>query len=554
MHYSRLIKLTSLILLFAGFFGIGCGHSSPDAMITNDSTMSLSSSAFSNTSSIPVTYYYNDGTMGPDYKNYSPPLQWSGTPASAKSQVILSWCDTDGTSNWVLYIPGSSASSLIENASALGSLPAGSIQGKNRYGTNIYAGPYPYSDSENYTYVFAVFALDTELSVSASSTMSDVQSAMDGHIIGSGYITGNSSRMTLTTTAFTDGGAIPIEYACPISSSGSYYDDDYINTNSNPDLAWSNAPSNTRSFTLIVEDQDGNANWIVYNIAAINTFIPEGGDNSRPHPPGSTFGTNDVDIIDYIGPNPDSGQLVTYYFRLYALDTILDEQTLGHAYKDQILAAMQGHIISEAYVSGKFIKLELNSTGRTYTSLMYKGESYDDYVWFNDYIYPLNPPYESENPPFTWNASGIPSGAVSMVFLGTKMKGYPNAPSPIEDETKTWVLYIPQIDAYQNCIFENTSWDRTQFPGNWVQGETDRSDPDNWQDRGYDGFVYYANSVGIPHPYRFGLYVLASTLGIATADIKNATYDQVIEAMKSATILNKAFAGGYYLNGLPLEP
>jgi Raf kinase inhibitor-like YbhB/YbcL family protein len=542
MHYSRLIKLTSLILLFAGFYGIGCGHSSPDAMITNDSTMSLYSTAFSNTSSIPVTYYYNDGSFSTDYKNYSPPLQWSGTPASAKSQVILAWCDTDGTSNWVLYMPGSSASSLIENASALGSLPAGSIQGKNRYGTNLYAGPYPYSDEESYDYVFAVFALDTELSVSTSSSMSDVQSAMDGHIIGSGYISGNSSRMTLTTTGFTDGGSIPVKYTRPRPEDPSYYSWDYTNANANPDLTWSNAPSNTRSFTLIVEDQDGNANWIVYNIAAINTFIPEGGDNARPHPPGSTFGTNYRGIIDYSGPNPDSGLLITYYFRLYALDVVLDEQTLGYATRDEILAAMQGHIINEATISGKFIKLELNSAGRTYSSF------YDEYVWDNEYLYPGGP--GSINPPFTWNSSGIPAGAVSMVFLGTKMKDYF---SPITDDTKTWVLYIPQIDPYLYRIDEYISW-TVRIPGNWIQGATDRSDPENWQDRGYDGFVYYEDSEGVPHPYRFGLYVLASTLGIATADIRNATYDTVIAAMENATILNKAFAGGYYLNELPPVP
>jgi Raf kinase inhibitor-like YbhB/YbcL family protein len=536
MHYSRLIKLTSSILLFAGFFGIGCGHSSPDSMVTNDSTMSLFSTAFSNTNSIPVTYYYNDGTLGPDFKNYSPPLQWTGTPASAKSQVILAWCDTDGSSNWVLYMPGSSASSLIENASALGNLPTGSIQGKNRYGTNVYAGPYPYSDEESYDYVFVVFALDTELSVSSSSTMSDVQSAMDGHIIGSGYITGNSSRMTLTTTAFTDGGAIPVKYAY-ITSSISVYSSDYFDYNSNPDLTWSNAPSNTRSYALIVEDQDGNVNWIVYNIAAINTFIPEGGDNARPHPPGSTFGTNDYDVIDYIGPIAASGQLMTYYFRLYALDTVLDEQTLGHAYKDQIVSAMQGHIISEASVSGKFIKLELNSTGRTYS------QTYHEYVWDNKYYY--SDPMDSINPPFTWNSSGIPTGAVSMVLLGTKMDNY-----NVADGTKTWVLYIPQIDPYLYSITEGCSWDRELFPGNWVQAMTDRSEESDAPNFGYDGFVYYSNSTGVPHPYRFGLYVLASTLGITYSD----TYDTVMTALESATILNKAFAGGYYLNELPVEP
>ncbi|HEY9159937.1 MAG TPA: YbhB/YbcL family Raf kinase inhibitor-like protein [Desulfomonilia bacterium] len=533
MHYLKLIKLSSLILLFAGFFGIGCGHSSPDAMITNDSNMSLFSSAFSNAGSIPVTYCYNDGSSGPDFKNYSPPLQWTGTPASAKSQVILAWCDNDGSSNWVLYMPGSSAASLVENASASGSLPAGSIQGKNRYGTNLYAGPYPYSDVESYDYVFAVFALDSELSVSSSSTMADVQSAMNGHIIGSGYITGSSTRMILTSNGLSDGGAIPVKYAY-LTSSNSLYSSDYYNYNSNPDFTWSNAPSNTRSFTLIVEDQDGNTNWIVYNIAAINTSIPEGSDNARPNPPGSTFGTNDYDIIDYIGPTPASGQLMTYYFRLYALDTVLDEQALGHAYKDQILAAMQGHIISEASISGKFIRLELNSTGRTYS------DAYHEYIWDNDYYY--RGIFSSINPPFTWNSSGIPAGAVSMVLLGTKMVNY-----NVADATKTWVLYIPQINPHLYSITEGCSWDRGLFPGNWVQAMTDRSKESDAPNFGYDGFVYYSNSTGRPHPYRFGLYVLASTLGITYND----TYDSVIEALESATVLNKAFAGGYYLNRLP---
>jgi hypothetical protein len=76
---------------------------------------------------------------------------------------------------------------------------------------------------------------------------------------------------------------------------------------------------------------------------------------------------------------------------------------------------------------------------------------------------------------------------------------------------------------------------------------TDRSKESDAPNFGYDGFVYYSNSTGRPHPYRFGLYVLASTLGITYND----TYDSVIEALESATVLNKAFAGGYYLNRLP---
>jgi Raf kinase inhibitor-like YbhB/YbcL family protein len=519
MHYSRLIKLTSFLLLLAVFFG--CSHSTPDSMETNSSSMSLTSSGFDNAGNIPTTYCYNDGSLSSNYKNYSPPLAWSGIPSSSKSIVILSWCTTDASNSvdWVLYMPGSATTFLEENASeTAGKLPVGSIQGLNRNGTTGYAGPFPYADGENYGYAFAIYALDAELALSSAPSKSDVETAMDGHVIGYGYITGFSSRMLVSTTAFSDGNFIPVKYT---SNCG-----DYIG-NANPDLSWINAPSTTRSYVIIVEDQNAHANWIVYNIPPINISIPEGGDNARPHPPGSTFGTNYYGAEDYDGPYAP-GELTTYYFRLYALDTVLDEQILGPANRDEILAAMDGHILSDAAVSGKFINLELSSSG------VVSG------VWNRRYRY-LG--IESSiNPEFSWNASGIPSEGVTMVFLGTKMK----AGSPLADTTKTWVLYIPQIDPQHYEILEDCSW--SIHPGNWIQGMTDRSVSENWQDRGYDGFENYASSSGVAHTYRFGLYVLASTLGIASGDIKDATYDTVMTALDSATILNKAFVYGAYIN------
>ncbi len=542
MHHSRLIKLTSLLLLLAGFFG--CSHSTPDSMVTNNSNMSFTSSSFSDAGNIPTKYCYNDGSLSSSYKNYSPPLEWSGIPSSTKSIVILSWCTTDASNsvNWVLYMPGSSTTFLEENASATaGKLPTGSIQGLNRNGNAGYAGPFPYPDAESYGYKFGIYALDAELALSSSSSKSDVETAMTGHIIGYGYITGISSRMTVTTTAFSEGGFITVNYTSSTR--------DYI-ANTNPSLSWTNAPSATRSYVIIVEDQNGHANWIVYNIPSIYISIPEGDDNARPHPPGSTFGTNYYGAKDYDGPY-SAGQLTTYYFRVYALDTDLDEQVLGPADRDEILTAMQGHIISEATVSGKFINLVLSSNGVA------------GGVWNRKYRY-LGP-QKSINPAFTWNISGIPSGAVSMVILGTQMSSEEcpyiffgkehNDGIFFEGPTKTWVLYIPQIDPYRNEIPENCSWWPNHLPGNWVQGNTERTDtlcPECT--RGYDGFANYASSSGVAHTYRFGLYVLASTLGIATADIKDSTYDSVIAAMTSTVnsgsniILNKAFISGTYLN------
>ena len=189
MHYSRLIKLTSILLLFAVF--LGCGHSSPDSMETSTYSISMTS-AFIDGGEIPITYYYNDGTLSSDFKNYSPPLQWSEIPSSCKSLVILSWCIIDDSANWVLYIPGSKTTSLAENASETGDLPVGSIQGLNRYGTTGYAGPLPHTGEESTVYVFVIYVLDTELTLTSASSKSDAEAAMEGHVIGTGLISGTS--------------------------------------------------------------------------------------------------------------------------------------------------------------------------------------------------------------------------------------------------------------------------------------------------------------------------------------------------------------------------
>ena len=59
---------------------------------------------------------------------------------------------------------------------------------------------------------------------------------------------------TLTSTAFTDGAAIPVKHTC-----------DGVDVS--PPLAWSGAPAGTRSFALIADDPDAPAgswvHWVV---------------------------------------------------------------------------------------------------------------------------------------------------------------------------------------------------------------------------------------------------------------------------------------------------
>jgi hypothetical protein len=56
--------------------------------------------------------------------------------------------------------------------------------------------------------------------------------------------------------------------------------------------------------------------------------------------------------VGYGGPCPPPGGAHRYYFKLYALDAILDLKP--GATKKALLEEMEGHIIAEAQLMGKF--------------------------------------------------------------------------------------------------------------------------------------------------------------------------------------------------------
>ena len=146
--------------------------------------------------------------------------------------------------------------------------------------------------------------------------------------------------MTLTSTAFTDGGAMPAKHAQP-------------GPELSPPLAWSNAPDSTRSFVLIVHDLDVAVNpwtddmlhWMVWNIPGTATSLPEGvpagaiPDSARQISASGPY---------YRGPAaPASGAPHHYVFEIYALDTTIDVAGVGQspqATRAAVLAAMSGHV------------------------------------------------------------------------------------------------------------------------------------------------------------------------------------------------------------------
>jgi len=82
--------------------------------------------------------------------------------------------------------------------------------------------------------------------------------------------------------------------------------------------------------------------------------VPEGVDKKAPVlPDGSVQGTNSWGRTGYGGPCPPGGTH-RYYFKLYALDTVLDLPP--GAKKDAVEQAMKGRVLAEAVLMGRYAR------------------------------------------------------------------------------------------------------------------------------------------------------------------------------------------------------
>jgi len=119
-----------------------------------------------------------------------------------------------------------------------------------------------------------------------------------------------------------------------------------------PPLEWSGAPEDTREFALICDDPDAPTakpwvHWVLYGIAAEKTSLAE---DDRG---GGIEGRNDFGRPDYGGPMPPRGHGThRYFFKLYALDAPLTLK--AGATKEQLLEAMEGHVLATAQTVGTY--------------------------------------------------------------------------------------------------------------------------------------------------------------------------------------------------------
>nr|MBV9413290.1 YbhB/YbcL family Raf kinase inhibitor-like protein [Acidimicrobiia bacterium] len=114
--------------------------------------------------------------------------------------------------------------------------------------------------------------------------------------------------MQLTSSAFTNGGAIPSQYTCD-------------GAGQSPPLSWTGVPSGTASLALRVQDIDTPTqfiHWLIYDIPSSTTSLAAG-----QVPAGAKQATNSFNKVGYGGPCPPAGSKHRYVFTMLALGTRL---------------------------------------------------------------------------------------------------------------------------------------------------------------------------------------------------------------------------------------
>ncbi|MCL5429425.1 MAG: YbhB/YbcL family Raf kinase inhibitor-like protein [Chloroflexi bacterium] len=147
----------------------------------------------------------------------------------------------------------------------------------------------------------------------------------------------------LTSPSFEEDGLIPRYFAC-------------TGTNQSPELNWNDPPTGAQSFALVFDDPDAASgswvHWVMFNVPAESRGLAAGISPSATFEDGTIQGTNSWGRLGYGGPCPPEGSTHRYVFILYALDAVLDLSP--EAMKEDLLAAMDGHVLAEAKLSASF--------------------------------------------------------------------------------------------------------------------------------------------------------------------------------------------------------
>ena len=148
----------------------------------------------------------------------------------------------------------------------------------------------------------------------------------------------------LASPSFPEGAPIPKRFSC---------DGDNVS----PALQWSPQPAGVKSYALIVDDPDAPVgtfvHWVLYNIPGEVSALPEAVAPTRQVLGLGEQGRNSARQTGYMGPCPPGGTH-RYFFKLFALDALLTPS--GDPTAADLEKAMQGHVLGEAQLMGRFTR------------------------------------------------------------------------------------------------------------------------------------------------------------------------------------------------------
>lgn len=142
--------------------------------------------------------------------------------------------------------------------------------------------------------------------------------------------------MIIVSPAFEHQQPIPAKYTCK-------------GEDISPPLNFSGIPKGTKSLVLVMDDPDAPMgtfdHWIVWDLPPLLDSLEENAKVAHQ-------GMNHFDEKRYRGPCPPPGKPHRYFFKLYAIDKLL--QLSEGATKTEVEAAIEGHILDKATLIGTF--------------------------------------------------------------------------------------------------------------------------------------------------------------------------------------------------------
>ena len=183
--------LGELAVLLMSAVLISATESRGESPLAGDAStaFALHSQSFQENGDIPKKFTCSGGDLSPE-------LSWNGSPTGTESFVLIV-TDPDAPSgdftHWVVYDIPATINEVSEAASERGTLPKQALEGRNDFGKIGYGGPCP-PPGNGHRYVFTVYALGTRLNRPPGASRSQIEQAMQKHVLAQAELTARYQR------------------------------------------------------------------------------------------------------------------------------------------------------------------------------------------------------------------------------------------------------------------------------------------------------------------------------------------------------------------------